>query len=150
MFNAMRQGISRQQRQAFWEATIAVCALVAAREGKVNFATRLRIDHILDSLPDLKDFDRNEFVELFSRFVEEFRISPGEARLRALEVAQKGASNTDEAELLARIALAVVDTEAAADQVNLEPIEALCGELNVDSKAMFAAASVSTTANAFL
>ena len=75
MFKALRQGLDSQQRQAFWEATIAVCALVAAREGKVNFATRLRIDHILDSLPDLKDFDRNEFVELFDRFVEEFRAN---------------------------------------------------------------------------
>jgi tellurite resistance protein TerB len=148
MFKALRQGLDSQQRQAFWEATIAVCALVAARESKVNFATRLRIDHVLDSLPDLKDFDRNEFVELFDRFVEEFRASSREARARALEVARKGASNTDEAELLARIALAIVDTEAAVDQVDLEPIEALCGELNVDAKAMFDAAWIKQDSDA--
>jgi tellurite resistance protein TerB len=131
------KGVDRGQSTLFWEATIAACALVAAREGKVNFATRLRIDHILDSLPDLKDFGRNEFLEQFNWFVEEFRTSPHEARTRALEVARKGASNADAAELLARIALAVVDTAAAVGQGDLEPIEALCGELNVDAKAMF-------------
>lgn len=141
MLEALRQGMGRHQRRAFWEATIAVCALVAAPDGKVSFATRVRIDHILDSLPDLKVFDTNEFVEMFDRFVEEFRVSPRKARSRALEVTRKGANNTDEAELLARIALAVADTEAATDQVDLEPIEILCVELGVDPKAVLAAAS---------
>lgn len=136
MLEALRQGMGRHQRRAFWEATIAVCALVAASEGKVSFATRVRIDHILDSLPDLKVFDSNEFVELFDRFVDELQVSPRKAQKRALEAARKGASNTDEAELLARIALAVADTEAGETQVDLEAIEALCGELGVDSKAV--------------
>ncbi len=142
MFKPLRQDLGHHQRQAFWEATIAICALVAAREGRVSFATRLRIDHILDSQPDLKKFGRNKFVELFDQFVEDFLISPHETRLRAFEVARRGANNTDEAELLARIALAVVDTEAAVDQVDLEPIEALCAELDVDAAAMFDAAWV--------
>ena len=88
MLEALRQGMGRHQRRAFWEATIAVCAFVAAPEGKVSFATRVRIDHVLDSLPDLKVFDTNEFVELFDRFVEEFRVSPRKARSRALDVAR--------------------------------------------------------------
>ncbi len=139
MLEALRQGMGRHQRRAFWEATIAVCALVAAPKGQVSFATRVRIDHILDSLPDLKVFDTNEFVETFDRFVEEFRVSPRKARSRALEVARKGASDTDEAELLARIALAVAGTDADDDQVDLEPVEALCSELGVDSNTVLAA-----------
>ncbi|NKB47813.1 MAG: hypothetical protein GKS02_00465 [Alphaproteobacteria bacterium] len=141
MLEALRQGMGRHQRRAFWEATIAVCALVAAPEGKVSFATRVRIDHILDSLPDLKVFDTNEFVETFDRFVEEFRVSPRKARSRALDVARKGAGDADEAELLARIALAVAGTEAEAGQVDMEPVEALCHELGVDPKSVLLAAS---------
>ena len=142
MLEALRQGMGRHQRRAFWEATIAVCALVAAPEGKVSFATRVRIDHILDSLPDSKVFDASEFVELFDRFVDEFRVSPRKARSRALDVVRKGVSDTDdEAELLARIALAVADTEAAADQVDLEPIKGLCDELGVDLNSILVAAS---------
>jgi tellurite resistance protein TerB len=132
MLDALGQGMGRHQRRAFWEATIAVCALVAAPDGKVSFATRVRIDHILDSLPDLKIFDTNAFVETFDRFVEEFRVSPKKARSRALEAARKGASDADEAELLVRIAAAVAGTEAEAGQVDLEPVEALCRELGVD------------------
>ncbi len=139
MLEALRHGMGRHQRKAFWEATIAVCALVAAPEGKVSFATRVRIDHILDSLPDLKVFDTNEFVDLFDRFVEEFRVSPRKARARALDVARKGANDIDGAELLARIAMAVADTEATADLVDLEPIKALCGELGVDPITVLAA-----------
>ncbi len=140
MFKGLRQGIGHQQRRAFWEATIAVCAFVTFRGGKVNFSTRLRIDSVLDSLPDLKDFDRKEFFEKLDQFVGEYRLHPREARLRALEVAKLGASNSDEAELIARIALACVDTEAPLDRANIEPIEALCGELGVDARALFAAA----------
>ncbi len=139
MLEALRQGMGRHQRRAFWEATIAVCALVAAPKGKVSFATRVRIDHILDSLPDLKVFDANEFVEMFDRFVDEFRVSPRKARARALDVVRKGASDTDEAELLARIAFAVADTEAAAGAVDLEPIKSLCSELGVDPRTVLAA-----------
>lgn len=141
MLEALRQGMGRHQRRAFWEATIAVCAFVAAPEGKVSFATRVRIDHVLDSLPNLKVFDTNEFVELFDRFVEEFRVSPRKARSRALDVARKGANDLDEAELLARIAMAVADTEASADVVDLEPIKVLCGELGVDPITVLAAAA---------
>jgi tellurite resistance protein TerB len=130
--------MGRHQRRAFWEATIAVCALVAAPDGKVSFATRVRIDNILDSLPDLKLFDTNEFVELFDRFVEEIRVSPRKARSRVLEVARKGANGADEAELLAKIAFAVADPEAATDSAESEPIETLCRELGVDPKAVLA------------
>jgi tellurite resistance protein TerB len=142
MLEALRQGMGRHQRRAFWEATIAVCAFVAAPEGKVSFATRVRIDHVLDSLPDLKMFDTNEFVELFDRFVEEFRVSPRKARSRALDVARRGANDLDEAELLARIAMAVADTEASADVVDQETIKALCGELGVDPITVLAAAAI--------
>lgn len=142
MLEALRQGMGRHQRRAFWEATIAVCALVAAPDGKVSFATRVRIDHILDSLPDLKVFDTNAFVETFDRFVEEFRVSPTKARSRALDVARKGASDPDEAELLVRIAAAVAGTEAEAGQIDLEPVEALCRELGVDPKSISSATSV--------
>ncbi len=141
MLEALRQGMGRHQRRAFWEATIAVCALVGAPDGKVSFATRVRIDHILDNLPDLKIFDTSEFVETFDRFVEEFRVSPRKARSRALEVARKGAGSSDEAELLARIACVVADTEAPGEHVDLEPIEALCDSLNLDVNAVIAAAS---------
>jgi tellurite resistance protein TerB len=142
MLEALRQGMGRHQRRAFWEATIAVCALVAAPDGKVSFATRVRIDHILDSLSDLKVFDTNAFVETFDRFVEEFRVSPTKARSRALEVARKGASDPDEAELLVRIAAAVAGTEAEAGQIDLEPVEVLCRELGVDPKSISSATSV--------
>jgi len=141
MLEALRHGMGRHQRRSFWEATIAVCAFVAAPDGKVSFATRVRIDHVLDSLPDLKIFDTHEFVELFDRFVEEFRVSPRKARSRALDVARKGANDLDEAELLVRIALAVADTEAIADVIDLEPIKALCGELGVDPMTVLAAVS---------
>lgn len=141
MLEALRQGMGRHQRRAFWEATIAVCAFVAAPEGKVSFATRVRIDHVLDSLPDLKVFDTNEFVELFDRFVEEFRVSPRKARSRALDVARKGANDLDEAELLVRIALAVADTESTTDVVDVEAIKVLCGELGVDPMTVLAAAA---------
>jgi tellurite resistance protein TerB len=140
MLEALRQGMGRHQRRAFWEATIAVCAFVAASDGKVSFATRVRIDNILDSLPDLKIFDTNEFVELFDRFVEEFRVNPRKARSRALDQARRGANDIDEAELLARIAMAVADTETTDDIVRLEPIQALCGELGVDPISVLAAA----------
>ena len=33
MLEALRQGVGRYQRRTFWEATIAVCAFVAAPEG---------------------------------------------------------------------------------------------------------------------
>lgn len=138
MLEALREGMGRQHRREFWEATIAACALVAAPDGKVSFATRVRIDHILDSLPDLKVFDTNEFVELFDRFVDEFRANPRKARAHALEVARKGAKRAEEAELLARVALAVVDTEAAPETIDVEPIEALCEALDIDADAILA------------
>ena len=148
MLEALRQGMGRHQRRAFWEATIAVCALIAAPEGKVSFATRVRIDNILDSLPDLQIFDANEFVELFDRFVDEFRVSPRKARTRALDVARKGAGDADEAEMLARIAFAVADTRAGDEQAGLESIKTLCKELGVDPKVVLAAASANENAEA--
>ncbi len=143
MLEALRLGMGRHQRRAFWEAIIAVCALVAAPHGKVSFATRVRIDHILDSLPDLKVFDANEFVDLFDRFIDDFQVSPRKARSRALDVIRKGASDSDEAELLARIGFAVADTETVAGDKDLEPLKSLCSELGVDLRSIMPAATVS-------
>jgi len=110
-----------------------VCAFVAASEGKVTFATRVRIDNVLDNLTELKTFDSSEFVELFERFVEEFRASPRKARARALDIIRKGAGdNRAEAELLARIAAAVADGEVGSDRPMATSVAAVCAALGID------------------
>ena len=65
-----QEQMERHRNRPFLRAVMAACALVAAADGKVSLAERVRVDQILDTLEELRIFDPHEGVDLFNEFTD--------------------------------------------------------------------------------
>ena len=101
----------RGRNKAFLEAAMASAALVVSTEDGVSFARRHALDQVLETVERLKAFEVHAAVDLFDDYVQQFRLAPERARARALKAIGALAGQTEAAELLVRIAVAVARAE---------------------------------------
>ncbi len=125
--------MERRRRRTFWEATIGICALMASFGGTVSLSDRVRVDRILDELPESDLFNASESVALFDALVEEFQTSPGSARARAIEAARNAAENEEEARFFVQIAELLIDPASAGYGEQVRMLDALRVALELEA-----------------
>jgi tellurite resistance protein len=122
----------KEQNRPFLEAAMAACAMVAASEGQVTFADRIRVDQIMDTLTQLKVFSPQEGVDQFNRYTAMILASPREGRESALATIRTITSDIETAELLIDLCLAVSLSDGITSLVEHIEIVSLCGLIGVD------------------
>ena len=122
----------KEQHRPFLEAAMAACAMVSASEGEVSFADRIRVDQIMETLSHLKVFDPHEGVDLFNRYTAGILASPQAGREMALKTIKTVAADTETAELLIDLCLAVSLSDGVTSLVEHIEIVSLCGLIGVD------------------
>ena len=122
----------KEQNRPFLEAAMAACAMVAASEGQVTFADRIRVDQIMDTLTQLKVFSPQEGVDQFNRYTAMILASPREGRESALATIRTITSDIETAELLIDLCLAVSLSDGVTSLVEHIEIVSLCGLIGVD------------------
>ncbi len=122
----------KRHNRPFLEAAMAACAIVAASEGEVTFSERIRVDQIMETLESLKIFDPHEGVNLFNEFTDSILASPKQGHEQALAVIRSVALDSDTAELLINLCLAIGKSDGHVSLVEHIEIISLCGMLGVD------------------
>ena len=130
-----RTQLERHKNRPFLNASMAACALVAASDGSVSLGERVRVDQIFARLNALRVFDPHEAVDAFNEFAQEILRSPREGRAQALKAVEAMAGDSERAELVIRVCLAL--SEAGGDRSLVDQIEivTLCSMLGVDPRA---------------
>ena len=122
----------KRHNRPFLEAAMAACATVAASEGEVTFSERIRVDQIMETLEKFKIFDPHEGVNLFNQYSDKIIESPKQGHEQALSVIKAQATDSETAELLIRLCLAVSQSDGKTSLVEHIEIVTLCGLIDVD------------------
>ena len=125
--------VRRHQNKDFFEAVIAVCALAANADHKVNFPERLRIDELITKEPVLSAFDSVKANDLLDSYIHELR-SKGEEAKRALYDKVHGmADDPEKARTLICLAYLVITADHEIRELEKQEFERLCSALRIES-----------------
>jgi len=132
-----REQVERNRNRPFLRAVMAACALVAASDGVITLAERVRLDQIMETLDALKVFDPHEGVDIFNDFTDAILAHPAQGHEQALAAIEPLTRQPDCAALLVRICLAVseADVEKPGGEATLTDqieIVSLCSRFNID------------------
>ena len=111
---------------------MAACALVATADGEVSFTERVRVDQIVQTLEELKAFDPLEAADLFRDYCDLILGSPKDGHPAVVKDLEAVAGNTETAELLIRICLAVSEVNGETSLVDQIEVVTLCSLLELD------------------
>ena len=97
---------------------MATAALVAMADQDVRLSEQLALDHLLDELEVLQDFDPHDAVNLHRRYVEKMRSDPVAGKAVALQAISKFKGDTEHAAtlLLVGIGIAKADSEFSDEE----------------------------------
>ncbi|SDH59225.1 tellurite resistance TerB family protein [Roseospirillum parvum] len=138
LLEGWQRHLEQQHNRPFLEGCMAACAMVASTDGMVDFAERVRVDQVLETLDRLKVFDPHVGVDLFNDYIEAILANPEEGHNRALNDMRAAADTPEAAELLVRVCCAVSEAGAGEDGVMplVDQIEivTLCAYLGLDPR----------------
>lgn len=124
--------MERQRNRPFLRGVMAACAVIAAADGEVTFAERVRVDQIFETLEQLKVFDPHEAVELFNEFTDAVLESPADGHAAALAAIEPLMRDAEAGPLLLRICLAVSEADGEPSLTDQIEIVSLCSRFGVD------------------
>jgi len=110
---------------------MAASALMAAADGTVSFAERVRLDQLLTSLEALQAFDVHESIRLFDDYVAELREHPERGAKRAHAALHRMAEDPQSADLLLKIAHALTRSDGVFTPAEKRRLHAIAQELDV-------------------
>lgn len=124
--------MERQRNRPFLQGVMAACALVAAADGEVTFAERVRVDQIFATLDRLEPFDPHEAVDLFNEFTDTILENPADGHAAALAAIAPLAEDAEAGPLLLRICLAVSEADGEVSLTDQIEIVSLCSRFGID------------------
>ena len=127
-----REQVERNRNRPFLRAVMAACAVVAASDGVITLAERVRLDQIMETLEALKVFDPHEGVDLFNEFTDAILEHPAQGHERAIRAIEPLTRDADCASLLLRICLAVSEADGEATLTDQIEIVSLCSRFGID------------------
>ena len=86
--NRLSERRSRRNNRTFLEATMAACALVAMADKKVTFSESSKIDQILESLDQLRDYDVHDVINLFNQHIDAMEADLDGGRAEAMKAVE--------------------------------------------------------------
>ena len=108
---------------------MAASALVATAGGEASFATRHKVDEILEKLTAFAAFDYRTALVHFETFAEEIRRRPKDGRARALKAVGAIADSAEDSRVILRVACAVARDEGRYPPDRLTRIEEIAKNL---------------------
>lgn len=125
--------MKRYKNRRFLKGAMAASALVAKSDGVVTFSERSHIDQILEVVDALKIYDPHEAIDLFNRYLDEIGENPSDGKSRLRKIVREAVDAPKDAQLLAKICVAIGRADGKLPQEERDEIEALCGMLQIDT-----------------
>ncbi|MEB0091703.1 tellurite resistance TerB family protein [Pseudomonas sp. CCI4.2] len=124
--------VSQFKNREFMDAVVAGCALVAAADGDISGAEKLKMTGFIQNSRELKAFDLkvviNAFQDICAKFEFDFQIG----RAEALKTVAKIKKKEDAARLLIRVCCAIGGADGHFDEAERAMCRTLCNELGLN------------------
>ena len=131
MIDYIREEMVRFKNRPFLEATMACCALVAIADGEVSLSERSRVDDVLETLEQLRDFDVHMAVDLFNGYLDQIQQSPVEGRERLHQLIARFRETPKDADILIRVSVAISKADGEFALSELVCVKEICETLGL-------------------
>ncbi len=111
ILDGLNERIARHRNHDFLNAAMAASALATQANGGITLSERYRIDGIVARLERLRIYDPHKIAQMLDGFLNELRHNPEAARGALLQRLGRVAEDRKEADLIARIALSVCQSD---------------------------------------
>ncbi len=132
MFKSQLASAKNELRSgAYRDASMALCALVAAADGRVDPAERRRVEELIVSNEVLQNFPADQLRQRFNQHVDRLLANFEQGRTEALQVIGKAAKKPAEARAVVQTGMVVAGADGTFDQSEQQAIREACTALGV-------------------
>lgn len=116
---------------AYRDASMAMCALVAAADGRVDPAERQRVEELIVSNEVLQNFPPDQLRKRFNEHVDRLMAAFEQGKARALEDIAKAAKKPVEARAVVQTGMVVAGADGSFDASEQHAVREACAVLNL-------------------
>ncbi|MGW5973376.1 tellurite resistance TerB family protein [Streptomyces sp. NPDC055186] len=116
---------------AYRDASMAMCALVAAADGRVDPAERQRVEELIVSNDVLQNFSPDQLRKRFNEHVDQLVADFEVGRARALQDIAKAAKKPVEARAVVQTGMVIAGADGTFEASEQYAIREACAALNV-------------------
>ncbi|KAF0864111.1 tellurite resistance TerB family protein [Pseudomonas sp. LD120] len=130
--NALTNEVTKFKNRNFMEATAAGCAMIAAADGEVSSAEKMKMTGFINNSPELKVFNLSDVIKSFNDAVGKFEFDFAIGQAEALKTINKIKGNDGASRLLVRVACAIGSSDGDFDEKEKAACRLICLELGLN------------------
>lgn len=127
----MATEVGKFKNKEFMEAVANACALVAAADGDISAAEKMKMTGFINNSPELKVFKLTDVIKVFNEACEKFEFDFEIGQAEALKVISKIKGKDGSARLLVRVACAIGASDGDFDETEQKACRQICIELGL-------------------
>jgi tellurite resistance protein TerB len=127
--NALSTEVGKFRNRDFMEATANACALIAAADGEISSAEKMKMTGFINNSPELKVFDLKDVIRVFNDACGKFEFDFQIGQAEALKVINRIKGKDGAARLLVRVACAIGASDGNFDDKEKAACRLICAEL---------------------
>ncbi len=142
MWDKFKQTVEQMQAQltakknvlnsaAFRDASMAMCALVAAADGTVDPSETRRVAELIADNEALRDLDKNDLQRRFHDYIDVLRTGGHVGKATVLSDIAKVRGNEDEARAVVRIGVVIGGADGRFDPTERTAVREVCRMLGL-------------------
>lgn len=129
---ALTTEVAKFKNRNFMEATAAACAMIAAADGEVSSAEKMKMSGFINNSPELKVFNLSDVIAAFNDSVGKFEFDFQIGQAEALKTINKIKGNDGASRLLVRVACAIGASDGNFDDKEKAACRLICLELGLN------------------
>ncbi|MDO6680744.1 MULTISPECIES: tellurite resistance TerB family protein [unclassified Oceanobacter] len=124
--------VSKFKNKDFMEATATACAMIAAADGDISSAEKMKMTGFINNSPELKAFNLNDVINVFNDACGKFEFDYQIGQAEALKTINKIKKDDGAARLLVRVACAIGASDGSFDDQEKAACRLICSELGLN------------------
>ncbi|MGQ0698682.1 MAG: tellurite resistance TerB family protein [Panacagrimonas sp.] len=129
---SLKNEVTKVKSQAFLEATVAGCTMVAYADGLVRPEEKTKMMGFMRSSDVLSLFDSTKVIDLFEKYCRKYEFDKSLGEADCLAVVSKLRAKPTEARLLVRVCCAIGASDGNFDETERAAVRRICNELGLD------------------
>lgn len=124
--------VAKFKNRTFMEATANACALIAAADGDISSAEKMKMAGFINHSPELKVFNLTDVINVFNDACGKFEFDFSIGQAEALKNIARIKGKDGEARLLVRVACAIGASDGDFDDKEKAACRLICLELGLN------------------
>lgn len=124
--------VSKFKNREFMEATANACAMIAAADGEVSSAEKMKMTGFINNSPELKAFNLNDVIKVFNDACGKFEFDFNIGQAEALKTIGKIKKDEAASRLLVRVACAIGASDGDFDEKEKAACRMICQDLGLN------------------